>query len=138
MSKQTPSTTARRWRVLALAIGGLSTPLSAQEFATQQLQPLLQQGQRLAGCLARIDQATLTSLRAQGEAVAARVEALCHDHQQAAARAAALAFGRQMMSSAVASELRECAPALALVEPALAAFANGADDTVDVCAAQSP
>ena len=120
--------------VLGVLIACASCYALAQPFEVEEMQPLLEQGQQLAGCLAQVDQATIDSLRAEGEALARRVESLCHSGHAPEAQAEAAEFADRVLSSPAAAQMRDCAPALALFAPMLAEMAHGPNSPIDVCA----
>jgi hypothetical protein len=104
--------------VLCFPIAGVAQDLSdidpaAIDSALQQIDPatvdaFMQQAQKIQICMANIDQAEVTRVRAEADAKAAEVRAMCASGERAAAQSEAIIYGKQLAEEPVVLEAKAC------------------------------
>ena len=72
------------------------------------MQTMMQQAQKMAACMADIDQAKLEALGKEAQAMSDEIEALCATGNEDEALSKAIAFSRKMQDEPTIIQAREC------------------------------
>ena len=104
--------------VLCLPLVSVAQDLSdidpaAIDSVLQQVDPatvdaVMQQAQKIQICMAKIDQAEVTRVRAEADAKATEVRAMCASGERAAAQSEAIIYGKQVVEEPVVLEAKAC------------------------------
>jgi len=69
---------------------------------------VVQQAQKVQACLAKLDQAEVARLKAEADAKASEIRAMCTNDERAEAQSQAVAFGKQLEQEPVVIEAKAC------------------------------
>ena len=90
----------------------LCLPLSVQAqfpgMGQGDMQAMMQQMQKMSECMAKLDQAELERLGAEGEKFSNEMKALCAAGKRSEAQSKAEAFGRRMIQEPAMKDLQRC------------------------------
>jgi len=92
--------------MIAAPVGAQNPPAGMPSEAD--MQRMMQQGQKMAACMAEIDQSRVEAISREAEAVGNEIDALCKQGDEEGALDVALAFGKKMATDPTVRKIQEC------------------------------
>lgn len=96
-------------RMVVVLVASIVHGAQAQEASPEAMAAMMQGGaMEMAACMEKIGPEAMERMQADGEALSAKIDALCAAGDEAGARAAAVEMGRKMADSPAMKAMAQC------------------------------
>jgi len=79
-----------------------------QNMSEQDMQKMMEQGQKMQACMQNVDQSQLEALQKRSEEIQAEIRGLCDAGKRDKAQKKAIAYGKEVMNNPAMKQMKKC------------------------------